>query len=115
LEKALVEVDLVDVAPSPVFPGFDGSHDRVPVCVEVRGGVAVFGGIATTDLPTFQTHAEMNPGVSDLETFLATLGVRLHFLQMIFYVRALDCAHGSLFLVSLRQKGRVAHSSLVLA
>jgi hypothetical protein len=70
--------------------------------VEVRGGVAVFGGIATTDLPTFQTHAEMNPGVSDLETFLATLGVRLHFLQMIFYVRALCCGHGILFLCARR-------------
>jgi hypothetical protein len=103
LEKALVEVDLVDVAPLPVFPRFDGSHDRVSVCVEVRGGVAVFGGIATTDLPTFQTHAEMNPGVSDLEALLTALGVRLHFLNMILDVRALDCGHGILFLVPLRR------------
>jgi hypothetical protein len=87
----------------------------MPVCVEVRGGMAVLGRIATTDLSTFQAHTQMNPGVSDLETLLATLGVRLHLFQMIFYVRALDCAHGNLFLVSLRQKGRVAHSSVVLA
>jgi precorrin-6B methylase 1 len=65
--------------------------------------MAVFGGIATTDLSTLQTHSEVNPGVSGLEALLATLGVRLNFLQMIFYVRALDCGHGILFRCNVSQ------------
>jgi hypothetical protein len=61
----------------------------MPDFVEMRSGMAVFGGIAATDLPTLQAHPQMNPGVSDLETLFATLGVWFNFLHMIFYVRAL--------------------------
>jgi hypothetical protein len=71
----------------------------MPGGVEVGSGMAVFGGIAATDLATLQAHPQVNPGVSGLEAFLATLGVWLNFLQMIFYVRALDCGHGILFSV----------------
>jgi hypothetical protein len=96
----LVEIHLVDAAPSPILSWFDGSYDRVPDFVEVRRGMAISGGIATANLAAFHAHAQVDPGSSDLETFLATPGLRRHLLHMIFYVRALCSAHGILFFYS---------------
>jgi hypothetical protein len=91
--ETALEIVLVDVTPTPVFPWLDGSHNRVPISVEVGGSVAVLGGITTTDLAALQAHAQVNPGVSDLETLLATLGVRLHVFYMILRVCTFCCAH----------------------
>src|SRR5580698_9715586 len=96
-KKSLVDVDLVDVAPAPIFSGLDRAHDRMTFGVEVGCGMTVLGRIAAANLAALQAHAEMDPGVSDLETFLAALGMRLHMLDMILYVGALCCAHRSSF------------------
>src|ERR1700677_882852 len=95
-ESVLVEIRLIDVAPTPVFSWFDGSHDRMPGFVEVGRGMGVPGGIAAANLAALQAHAEVNPGISGFETLLATLGARLHLLHMIFCVRTRFCAHGIL-------------------
>jgi hypothetical protein len=92
----LVEIHLVDIAPAPMFSRFDGLHDRVPHLVEVGCGMAVPGGIATANLAAFQAHAQVHPAISEVETLVATPGVRRHLLYMIFYVRTLRGAHGIL-------------------
>jgi hypothetical protein len=79
-----------------VFSRFDGLHDGMALLVEVGCGMAVFGGIATTNLAALQTHAQVHPAISDLETLLANLGVGVHLLHLIFYVRTLRGAHGIL-------------------
>src|ERR1700685_197040 len=61
-ESVLVEIRLVDVAPTPIFSWFNGSHDRMPGFVEVGRGMAIPGGIATANLAALQAHAEVNPG-----------------------------------------------------
>jgi len=68
----------------------------MPQLVEVGGGMAVPGGVATANLAALQARTQVNPGISELEALLATPGVRLHLLHMIFYVRTLCCAHGIL-------------------
>lgn len=37
-----LEHQLIDVAPTPVLAGFQGSHDRVPRGMKMLGGVLVF-------------------------------------------------------------------------
>jgi hypothetical protein len=100
----LLEINLVDVAPAPMFSRFHRLHDRMPLLVEVGRGMAVLGGIATTNLAALQAHAQVDPSTSDLETLLATLGVRVHLLHMIFYVGTLRCAHGILLLRRLHHR-----------
>jgi hypothetical protein len=51
-----VEFDFVDVAPTPIFAGLDGSHDWVFGCVEMFCGVFVFRGIAASDVATDHAH-----------------------------------------------------------
>jgi hypothetical protein len=85
----LVDIYAVEVAPTPALSWFDGSHDRMAGFVEVGSGMAVSGGIATTNLAALQAHAKMHPGSADLETLLATLGARLRLLHMINRMRAL--------------------------
>ncbi len=46
----------------------------MPDLVEVSRGMAILGGIAAANLAALQAHAQVNPGISDLETFLASLG-----------------------------------------
>ncbi len=65
--------------------------------MEVRRGMAIPGRIAAAYLAALQAHPQVNPGVSDLETLLTALGMRLHLLHMIFYVGTLCCAHAILF------------------
>src|SRR5450432_3676007 len=64
--------------------------------VEVGCGMAILGRITAAYLAALQAHTQVNPGVSDLETLLTTLGMRLHLLHMIFYVGTLCCAHAIL-------------------
>jgi hypothetical protein len=41
--------------------------------VEVFGGVFVLGGIAAADVAALHAEAEMNPGISTLDTFSANM------------------------------------------
>ena len=45
--------------------------------MEVLAGVLVLGGIAAADVAALQADAQVDPTVSHLETFLATLAARL--------------------------------------
>jgi hypothetical protein len=46
-------------------------------------GVLVFRGVATADVATAQTQAQMNPSVAHLEAFFAALGLWFDALDLV--------------------------------
>jgi hypothetical protein len=68
-----VDVHFVDVTPSPFFSAFGRLNDGVMRGSKMGASMPVLRGIATADMPAFKAHAQMHPGVSDLETIFAAL------------------------------------------
>jgi hypothetical protein len=85
------EFDFVDVAPAPIFAGFDGFHDGVVGCVEMFCGVFIFGGIAAGNVAADHAEAEMNPGVAQFDAFGADVSVSFNAFFDLIQVRA--CWH----------------------
>src|SRR2546430_8633621 len=50
--------ELIDVAPAPVLPGLEGSHDRMLGRTEMLGGMLVLRVVAASDMPTGSTRSE---------------------------------------------------------
>jgi hypothetical protein len=69
-----IEFDFVDVAPAPIFAGFDGAHDGVFGSVEMFCGVFIFGGVAAGDIAADHAHAEVDPSVAHFDAFGADVG-----------------------------------------
>src|SRR5579863_2262299 len=74
----LIKHEFVDVAPAPAFAGLDRLNDRVLAAMKVLGRVLVLRGIATAHVAADQAHPQMNPRVSGLQTFFATVGAGLY-------------------------------------
>jgi hypothetical protein len=72
-----VELNLIYKTPAPVFARLERFHDRMLGCVEMFGGVFVFGAIAAAHVPTFQAQPQMDPVVAHFETFFAAVCVGL--------------------------------------
>src|SRR5580704_5844653 len=70
---AHVQLDLIYVAPAPIFAGLKRLHDGMLGAMKMLGCMLVFRRIATTHMPAFQTQAQMNPGVAHFQTFLAAI------------------------------------------
>jgi hypothetical protein len=51
--------------------------------MKMFGSVFVFGGIAAADVAAGEAHPQMDPGVSRLQTFLATVCARCHVLDFL--------------------------------
>src|SRR6266545_413547 len=68
--------ELVDVAPTPVLPGLEGSHDRVLGRTEMPGCMLVLRIVAAPDMPAGSTQTKMHPCVAGGEAFLAAFGIR---------------------------------------
>jgi len=75
-QSAEVKLDLVHVAPSPVFARFDGSDDGMPHGAKMFRCVFVLRRIAATDVTTDHAKPEMNPDISHLQAFFAATRVR---------------------------------------
>ena len=73
-----VEIDLIDIAPAPTFGRIIAFNDGVRGFVEMLGRMAIRGIVATADMPTGATDAQMNPPGPGLETFLASVGAGRH-------------------------------------
>lgn len=69
-----VQLNLIDVTPSPGLARLERLDDRVMGLMKVFGRVLVFGGITATDVSAFQTEPEVNPGVPCFQALLAALG-----------------------------------------
>jgi hypothetical protein len=78
-----IEFDFIDVAPAPLFAGFDGAHDWMPGLVEMFGGVFIFRGVAAAYVSADQTHAEVDPTVAGFEALFAALGMGMDVLDLI--------------------------------
>src|SRR5579863_9044532 len=57
----------IDVTPSPILAGFDGLNDGMLRGVKMFRGVLVLGRVAAAHVAAGETHAQVHPGVSDLE------------------------------------------------
>jgi hypothetical protein len=67
---------LIDVAPNPFFPRFDGTHQRMLTLVEMLGCVLVLGGVATPNLSALQAHPQMNPCISRFNALFTHVLIR---------------------------------------
>jgi hypothetical protein len=68
-----LEYYLVDVTPTPVFPGLEGLHNWVIRRVKVFGRMLILGIIAAANMPAFETEAQMNPPIPDSQAVLAAI------------------------------------------
>jgi hypothetical protein len=78
-----IDVDLIDVAPFPIFAGLEGLDNGVIGLVEVPSGVLVFGIIAAADVPARQADAQVNPAIARLQAILTTPCARLNLVNHI--------------------------------
>jgi len=78
-----IEFDLVDVAPAPIFAGFDGPHDRVLCGAEMFRGVFILPRIAAADFAANGAEAQMNPSVAHLDALGADMSARLRDLDLL--------------------------------
>jgi len=74
-ERFWAELDLIGVAPSPVFARLQASHDRVVRRVGVFGRVYVRRRVTAADVSAAQAETKMYPAASHSKTFLATVGI----------------------------------------
>src|SRR5262249_49990791 len=70
------ERDLIDVAPAPVFAGFERADDRVRRRVGMRGRVPVRRGVAAPDVTAHEADPEVQPLGAHLKAFLAPVDRR---------------------------------------
>src|SRR6516164_5138219 len=69
---------LVDEAPLPVLPRFEGSNDGMMGPSEVLCRVFVFRGVAAADVTASQAESQMDPRVAHPNALLASSGVGRH-------------------------------------
>ncbi len=67
----LIEIHFVDVTPAPFFTALCGGNDGMAGRGKVRAGVSILRRIAASDVSTFETHAKVNPCISQFQTVLA--------------------------------------------
>src|SRR5436309_2890852 len=67
---------LIDVAPTPILPGLERSHDRVVGRTIILGGVLVLRIVATSNMSASSAQTKMHPFVSGGEAFFAAGGIR---------------------------------------
>jgi hypothetical protein len=79
--RTLLQEHFVDVAPLPAFARFEGAHNGMLSLMEVPGGVGVLGGVAAAYVPADETFPQVDPGVADLQAFLAAFATGSYFLN----------------------------------
>jgi hypothetical protein len=72
------KIDLVDIAPSPIFARLERLDEWMANLAEVGGGVTTRRGVAASDVSARQTKAEMNPPAAGFQALLAAMGVRVY-------------------------------------
>lgn len=65
---------LVDVAPDPLLTRLEGLNDRVVGSMEMLGGVLILRIVTATDMSTGETEAQVHPGITHFQAFLASIG-----------------------------------------
>jgi SNF family Na+-dependent transporter len=75
----LLYINLVDIAPAPVFSGFERLNNRMMNLVKVFSRVLVLRAVATSDVAAAEAEAQMNPGVAHFKAFFTAFAAGLHF------------------------------------
>src|SRR5437763_13002942 len=78
-----LEHNLIDVTPDPVLSRLEGLNDRMVGRVEMPGGVLILRIVAATDMSTRETEAQVDPGISNFQTVLTSIGARCDVLYLI--------------------------------
>ena len=66
---SLLDIELVDVTPTPVLARFEGLNDWMVRLLIMFGGVFVFGRVTAAYVAAYQTESQMNPGISAHQAF----------------------------------------------
>lgn len=74
----LLEPKLVNVAPSPLFPRFDGTRDGMLRRPEMPQRMSVLGRVAAPDIAAFHAHPELQPRVLHQHAVVATRSARVY-------------------------------------
>src|SRR6266851_8184027 len=69
-----LELDLVGVAPTPVFARLESPDDRMSGLVEMRGGVLVRRAVAAADMTTLHAEPKVHPRAAHAQAVLAAVG-----------------------------------------
>jgi hypothetical protein len=85
LSNTLRELQLyfVHEAPSPIFSGLDGSHNRMLGPMKVLGRMLVLGRITTSNVAANHAQSKMHPSIAHFQALFAALRVRLYILDLI--------------------------------
>jgi hypothetical protein len=75
-ELSKLEHELIDITPAPVLTRLEGLDNRVVGRVEMLGGVLVLRIVTATDMSTGETEAQVHPGITHFQAFLAPIGAR---------------------------------------
>ena len=90
--SAISHLHLVDVAPAPIFSGFEGLDDGVFGLVKVPGGMLVLRRIAATNVSAGETQPQVDPAIAGLEAVFAAFGAGRDFVNLLHMATSLG--HG---------------------
>ena len=74
---------LVDVTPTPVFIRLEGLDNRVVGRVKMLGGVRILRIVTATDMPAFETEAQVDPRLPDSQTILTAIRAGCHLSSLV--------------------------------
>jgi hypothetical protein len=77
------DINLIDIAPTPILARLFGLHNGMPCFLEMLGGVFPPRRIAAADVATNQAGPQMDPRPPQLQTFLTAFGPGLDGLYLI--------------------------------
>jgi hypothetical protein len=72
-EPHSAQKDFIHVTPRPIFTRLKGSNDRVSGCVKMFRGVAIRRRVAAAHMSAGQAQPQVDPGRTNLQTFLTPL------------------------------------------
>jgi hypothetical protein len=78
----LIQHHLIHVTPAPIFAGFKGLDDGVQGRVKMFGGVLVLGSVAASDVSAGKAQSQMDPVVTQLQTFFASVAAGLDVMDL---------------------------------
>jgi hypothetical protein len=73
VDRQLFEVNLILIAPAPIFTWLKRFNDRMASLVSMLRGVFVLRVVAATHMPTGLAQAQMDPGIPHFHTFFTAI------------------------------------------
>jgi hypothetical protein len=93
----LAQEHFIDITPRPIFAGLKGLNNRMSGRVKMFRGVTIRRRITATHMAAGQAKSEVDPGRTDLQTFLAAIRAGNDVVVNLIQVRAGFGAHDCAF------------------